>query len=297
MGQPLVPLLGFRQRQAKLFNYLKTQGNCGKYVFLRRFHRVWCNPPLSAKNYENIAQAAIITIFSLAFTLLFQYAQRKSYNFERIGYMNAAWKIDQTKILSGPEIASVLTDLKRRAKRSVNSRMNLVIFRLATCCGLRVSEIAGLKLQDVRVGVDRPYLRLPKAITKGKRPRRVPLWWDSGTLDDLTGWKAERQSQGARSSDYFVCAMSKAAFGKKLDPRNLRYRFISSCRVLGKERQEDLTIHDGRHSFCSHALAGGRSLAEVRDAAGHANVSTTSVYTHIATDGDEPGDIFNFGCE
>ncbi len=52
----------------------------------------------------------------------------------------------------------------------------------------------------------------------------------------------------------------------------------------------------GHHSFVSHALAGGRSLAEVRDAAGHANIATTSVYLHIATDdGDEPGDLFDFG--
>jgi len=247
----------------------------------------------SCVDFAKFAQSSAIT------PKLRNYREKwlKDYNFEGVRCMNAAWKIDQTTILSRAEIAAVLTDLKRRAKRSVNSRMNLIIFRLATCCGLRVSEIAGLKLRDVRVGIDRPYLRLPKGITKGKRPRRAPLWWDSGTLDDLTHWKAERQSQGAKPPDYFVCAMSKAVFGKKLDPRNLRYRFISSCRVLGNERQEDVTIHDGRHSFCSHALAGGRSLAEVRDAAGHANVSTTSVYTHIVTDGDEPGDIFDFGCE
>ena len=59
--------------------------------------------------------------------------------------MSVTWTIDVTKILSESEIARVLADLKRRARRSVNSRQNLVIFRLATCCGLRVSEICGLK--------------------------------------------------------------------------------------------------------------------------------------------------------
>lgn len=215
--------------------------------------------------------------------------------------MNAAWKVDASKILTRAEVAAVLADIKRRTKRSVNTRMNLTIFRLATCCGLRVSEIAGLKLQDVRLAGERPYLRLPKAITKGHKARRVPLWWDQGTLDDLSWWKQERQAQRAKPTDYFVCAQSngkkKSTLGKKLDARNLRHRFISSCRILGKERQNDLTIHDGRHSFCSHALAGGRTLAEVRDAAGHANVSTTSIYTHIVTDGDEPGDIFNFSAD
>jgi site-specific recombinase XerD len=42
------------------------------------------------------------------------------------------------------------------------------------------------------------------------------------------------------------------------------------------------TIRHGRHTFISHALAVGRTLAEVRDAAGHANVSITSGYLHVA---------------
>ncbi len=56
-----------------------------------------------------------------------------------------------------------------------------------------------------------------------------------------------------------------------------------------------LSIHCGRHSFVSHSLAGGRTLAEIRDAAGHANVSTTSIYLHIVhDDGDGVGNLFDF---
>ena len=45
----------------------------------------------------------------------------------------------------------------------------------------------------------------------------------------------------------------------------------------------------------SHALQGGRSLAEVRDAAGHSNIATTSVYTHVASEDDgQVGDLFAF---
>ena len=213
----------------------------------------------------------------------------------------AAWQIDATKILTRAEITAVIADLKRPdRKRSPNTRMNLAVFRLATCCGLRASEICGLKMSHVRVGVERPYIRVPKEITKGRdgkrKSRNVPLWWDRGTLDDITAWKNERKEQGAKPGDYFICAQSKAAFGKKLDRRYVRDRFIKSCcRVLGIERQSQLTIHHGRHSFISHALAGGRSLAEARDAAGHSNVSITSVYTHVAVDDDgEVGDLFNF---
>ena len=59
--------------------------------------------------------------------------------------MNAAatWMVDQTKILGRSEIAETLTDQRRKAKRSINTRQNLVVFRLSTCCGLRASEIVG----------------------------------------------------------------------------------------------------------------------------------------------------------
>ena len=69
---------------------------------------------------------------------------------------------------------------------------------------------------------------------------------------------------------------------------------LTACRVLGMERQTTLTIHHGRHTFISHALAGGRTLAEVRDAAGHSNVAVTSAYLHVAVeDRAAVGDLFS----
>src|SRR6516162_4835988 len=72
-------------------------------------------------------------------------------------------------------------------------------------------------------------------------------------------------------------------------------RFLTACKVLGLTRLRTLTIHHGRHTFISHALAGGRTLAEVRGAAGHASLLTTSVYLHVAVDDDgELGNLFVF---
>ncbi len=211
--------------------------------------------------------------------------------------MNAAanWKIDATMILSQVEVVEVLDDLHRKGRRAVGTRQNLTIFRLATCCGLRVSEIVGLNLADVHVDTRRPYLQIRKAFGKGRKARRVPLWWDAGTLADLTAWKAERKGQGAKPTDPFVCTLHVDVAGKRLDRFNCRKRFQAACRYLGPDRVAELTIHHGRHSFVSHALAGGRSLAEVRDAAGHSNVSITSIYTHIANDDNgSVGDLFDF---
>lgn len=208
--------------------------------------------------------------------------------------MNTNRAIERTRILTRSEIRDVVADLKRK-RRSINTRQNLVIFRLATCGGLRVSEIVGLKLANVKTGGKRPYIEIPAAIAKRHKARRVPRWWDAATLLDLDAWKRERAAQAARAGDPFVCSQSNGTQGKPLSVRNAQNRWRVAIRILGPERGADLSIHCGRHSFCSHALAGGRSIAEVRDAAGHANISTTSIYLHTVEIEDEAvGSLFEF---
>lgn len=200
-------------------------------------------------------------------------------------------QINQAKILTLKEIAAVVNDLRRR-RRYVNNRQTLIIVRLSSCAGLRASEVCSIRLDDVRVEIDKPHIRIRRDVGKGGKSRVVPLTWDSATLSDVREWKRERQAQGATPADYFVCSQGKSSFGRMLDRRNVRRRFITACRCLGAERQRLVTIHHGRHSFCSHALNGGRTLAEVRDAAGHANVSTTSAYLHTVGDDGTIGNLF-----
>jgi integrase/recombinase XerD len=217
--------------------------------------------------------------------------------------MNPMKSVDQTKILTRSEIVDVLCELTRKGRRSANTRQNRIIFRLATCCGLRVSEIVGLTMANVITGSKRPHVYVPAAIAKRNKARKVPLWWDAATLADLAVWKAERTEQGAKAGSPFVCSQAagkhamtgQSTFGKALIARNAQARFDAAVKVLGTERGAMLSIHCGRHSFCSHALAGGRSIAEVRDAAGHANISTTSIYLHVVhADDDEIGNLFDF---
>jgi integrase len=197
---------------------------------------------------------------------------------------------DPTKILTRRELAVVLVDLKAKAVRSKNARLNLIVFRLACCCGLRATEIAKLQMADVRTELPRPHLRIRTGASKGGKPRTVPLWWDGGTLADLTAWKAARGD--AAPSDPFIASYQPDRLAKVFSRHTLRKRFRTACKVLGAERLESLTIHHGRHTFISHALAGGRTLAEVRDAVGHGNVSITSGYLHVAVDNDSIGLLF-----
>ncbi|MGD9856944.1 MAG: tyrosine-type recombinase/integrase [Planctomycetaceae bacterium] len=201
-------------------------------------------------------------------------------------------RVDSTKILTRTELAAVLADLHARAPRSANTRLNLTLVRLACCCGLRASEIAALQVADVRCELARPHLRIRVGVSKGGRSRIVPLWWDRGTLRDLDTWKAERDAAGAKPDDPFVGSLWPSRLHTPLSRHTLRRRFKTACRVLGLERLGTLTIHHGRHTFISHALAGNRKLAEVRDAAGHTNVSITSAYLHVAVEDEGVGELF-----
>lgn len=211
--------------------------------------------------------------------------------------MTAARNVDATKILTRREITTVLADLQRKAPRSPSTRLNLILFRLACCCGLRASEIAKLRIGDLRVELVRPHIRIRVGASKGGRSRVVPLWWDAGTLADLTAWKADRLAAGAADEPLLISL--RAGRGVKPFSRHtLRKRFRTACKSLGSARLESLTIHHGRHTFISHALAGGRTLAEARDAAGHSNVSITSAYLHVAVDDDQPlGNLFRFDSD
>jgi integrase/recombinase XerD len=202
--------------------------------------------------------------------------------------------LDATTVLTRKELSTVLAELHRKAPRSPNTRLNLIVFRLATCCGLRASEIARLRISDVRVdGVARPHLRIRTGAAKGHRSRNVPLWWDAGTLADVSEWKSLRLKTTTDAEEPFVVSLRPGRAPNPLSRHTLRKRFRTACKVLGAERLESLTIHHGRHSFISHALAGGRSLAEVRDAAGHANITVTNIYLHVAVDDDEDvGNLF-----
>lgn len=114
-------------------------------------------------------------------------------------------------------------------------------------------------------------------------------------MADLIAWKAARLRDGANVGDPFLVSGQSGREVTVFSRHTLRKKYRTACKVLGVERLEGLTIHHGRHTFISHALAGGRTLAEVRDAAGHANVSITSTYLHVAVDDEGVGRLFGYG--
>ena len=185
--------------------------------------------------------------------------------------------IDVDRVLTRAEVRIVVGELRRKAKRGKLTRRNLILFNLATFAGLRASEICGLRLGDIRLGVS-PSIRIPATLGKGSKARTVPLTWDTAALADIAAWLDLRRSQGASDTDHVLLTR----FGGPLERHNARMIYQRACRIIGRK----VTIHAGRHTFATLSLNAKRRPEAVQFAMGHASLLTLAQYIHL-TEPDE----------
>lgn len=171
------------------------------------------------------------------------------------------------KYLSESEVEAILSapDLSTR-----NGLRDKAMIELLYATGLRVSELVSLRLGDVNVKVG--YLR---CIGKGNRERIVPLGetaqrWISEYLDRSRGHFLR-----GKTSDFLFLSQQ----GSKLT----RQRFWGLIKKYGKaaKLRQPLSPHTLRHSFATHLLEHGADLRSVQMMLGHADISTTQIYTHV----------------
>jgi integrase len=151
------------------------------------------------------------------------------------------------------------------------------------------------RVTDLVLSGARPCILVRKDNTKGRdghrRARKVPLWWDSQTLADIRDWVEFRKKMGATANDRVVCGVSTVNYGKPLTGLLIARRWKTAIRCLGPERVRQLSVHTGRHSFCSLSKAAGHSSVEIRDAVGHTSEATTNLYLHTVEAENIP-DVF-----
>ncbi len=140
-------------------------------------------------------------------------------------------------------------------------------------CGLRVSELAGLDVRDAFL--DEGFLR---ATGKGSKERLVPLLGAAaGALGEYLG-----SARGELAAHARTAAPSSAVFLNKNGGRISRqaiHRIVERAgRAVGIE---GLHPHTLRHTFATHMLAGGADLRVLQEILGHADISTTQIYTHV----------------
>lgn len=132
--------------------------------------------------------------------------------------------------------------------------------------GLRVSELLALRVKDV--DPEAGYLR---CFGKGSKERIVPL--GDSAVDAVRQYLAERETAGAEEYLFWGHRgrrMSRMGFWKLLRGYGLRAGI-----------RQKLTPHLLRHSFATHLLERGADLRSVQMMLGHADISTTQIYTHV----------------
>ncbi len=141
------------------------------------------------------------------------------------------------------------------------------LFELIYSCGLRISEAVELTL-------DRVYLaeRLIRVRGKGDKERLVPMGeharhWLRRYLDEARGKLAKRPEN----------ALFLNNRGQQLSRKGMWKRF----REIAVKAGVDAKVHTLRHSFATHLLEGGADLRAVQELLGHADISTTQIYTHV----------------
>jgi integrase/recombinase XerC len=139
-------------------------------------------------------------------------------------------------------------------------------------CGLRVSELCGLRAEDV----DRRE-QLVRVRGKGKKERLVPIG-EPALRAIQNYWRALRQPPSGASPAFFADTKKAAP----LQPAQLSRRLKRYLVIAGLD--PGLTPHKLRHSYATHLLDAGADLRSVQELLGHARLITTQVYTHVSTE-------------
>ena len=142
------------------------------------------------------------------------------------------------------------------------------IMELFYSSGLRLSELVGLDLGDVDRGD-----RTVRVLGKGRKTRIVPV--GKHALDAIARWLKERATLAATGEQ----ALFVGARGERLGARAIQKRIAGWARQQGLGRH--VHPHLFRHSFATHLLESSQDLRGVQELLGHANISTTQVYTHL----------------
>lgn len=139
-------------------------------------------------------------------------------------------------------------------------------------CGLRVSELCGLRVEDIDWSE-----QIVRVRGKGKKERLVPVGKPAMmAIQDY--WNTFKRPPGGASPVFFSETKKRAP----LSPLQLSRRLKKYLIIAGLD--PSLTPHKLRHSYATHLLDAGADLRSVQELLGHAHLITTQVYTHVTTE-------------
>lgn len=171
-------------------------------------------------------------------------------------------------VLSVEEIEAMLDTIDMDKPSGLRDKAML---ELLYSSGLRVSELVDLKLEHLLANQG-----MIRVLGKGRKERLVPLGRVAAEcLEEYLNNSRPEIAQKGRSEGYVFLNR----LGRQIS-RKVIWRIIST---LAKETGIDKPVspHTLRHSFATHLLEGGADLRAVQEMLGHADISTTQIYTHV----------------
>ncbi|MDY6853254.1 MAG: tyrosine recombinase XerC [Thermodesulfobacteriota bacterium] len=166
--------------------------------------------------------------------------------------------------------------VEKPTNSTVLGRRDRAILEVLYSCGIRVSELVGLNLDDIDFN-----LGIIKVRGKGRKERIVPIGKKAVEALDyyLKGSKDLRKKATCNGFESPVFLNSR---GGRLTTRSI-------ARIVKKYNLEcgivrDISPHSIRHSFATHLLDAGADLRSIQELLGHKSLATTQKYTHISID-------------
>ncbi|HOK08760.1 MAG TPA: tyrosine recombinase [Candidatus Hydrogenedens sp.] len=151
-----------------------------------------------------------------------------------------------------------------------NKERDLAILELFYSCGLRISELSKISIQDIVFNEG-----LLRVRGKGDKVRIVPL--GSKAISRLQEWLSVRNTGNVKTTCIFV-----SRSGKQMG-RTTLWRIVKQYAMLAGLSKK-VTPHTFRHTFATHLLNRGADLRVVQELLGHSNISTTQIYTHVSVE-------------
>ncbi len=148
---------------------------------------------------------------------------------------------------------------------------NKAMIEVLYSCGLRVSELTGLKLSNIYF--DQGFIRV---IGKGNKERLVPL--SSKAIHEIELYLPDRNSLSFISHDSEDILFLNRR-GRKLT-RVMVFTIVRELAVKSGIKKK-ISPHTFRHSFATHLIDGGADLRAVQEMLGHESILTTEIYTHL----------------
>jgi integrase/recombinase XerD len=176
------------------------------------------------------------------------------------------------KYLSEEEVGRLLTVVGHM--KNVEGMRLKAMLELLYAAGLRVTELVSLPLTALRFD-----MKLVQVKGKGGKERLIPF--GEPAAEALKAWMEPRKEiLGKRSSFYLFPSPN----GQKHLTRQRLFQVLKEIGIAARIEPKRLSPHVVRHAFATHLIEHGADLRSVQTMLGHADIATTQIYTHVASD-------------